>query len=193
MIARKFLELKICLLNMDPTTGQDKVYTAETIQDNPFPAQPDQTTVTDQQATASGVGGSASQSNAATIPEQTFPALKIANELLSNSLNTRTKKIIQEFAFTPSGAIQIGKFLAGISGDVRISPEGIIGRNMLGDTTFALDSETGDAVFAGIIQGLSLIAGLVNLGDGSIQIDGINRRMLFFDDNGVPIIVIGNV
>ena len=178
---------------MDPTTGQDKVYTAETIQDNPFPAQPDQTTVTDQQATASGVGGSASQSNAATIPEQTFPALKIANELLSNSLNTRTKKIIQEFAFTPSGAIQIGKFLAGISGDVRISPEGIIGRNMLGDTTFALDSETGDAVFAGIIQGLSLIAGLVNLGDGSIQIDGINRRMLFFDDNGVPIIVIGNV
>jgi hypothetical protein len=193
MIARKFLELKICLLNMDPTTGQDKVYTAETIQDNPFPAQPDQTTVTDQQATASGVGGSASQSNAATIPEQTFPALKIANELLSSSLNTRTKKIIQEFAFTPSGAIQIGNFLAGISGDVRISPEGIIGRNMLGDTTFALDSETGDAVFAGIIQGLSLIAGLVNLGDGSIQIDGINRRMLFFDDNGVPIIVIGNV
>lgn len=177
---------------MDPTTGQDKVYSAETIPDNPFPAQPDQLTVTDQQSTASGVSGT-SESKAATIPEQTFPAQMIANELMSSSLNTRTKKIIQEFAFAPSGAIQIGEFLAGISGDLRLSPDGIVGRNTLGDTTFAIDAQTGGAVFAGIIQGLSLIAGLVNLGDGSIQIDGINKRMLFFDDNGIPVIVIGNV
>ena len=176
---------------MDPTTGQDKVYTAEVISDTPFPTLPNATTVTSQGGTA--MPSDITPSTAPIIPIQTFPAIKISDEMISSALNTKTQKIIQEFQFTPEGAIQVGEFEPGVSGDIRISPDGIVARNQQGDVTVAIDGDSGDAVFQGTIQGKNLLTGLVNVGNGNIQIDGTRERMIFFDSNAVPVIVIGNV
>ena len=166
---------------MDPTTGQDKVYSNETISDTPFPNNTDATTVTD--TTNSGTSNTpAGNSN---IPSQSLPLQVQAQELLSTSLNTRTKKIIQEFQFTPSGAIQIGELEIGISGDIRISPNGIIARNMLGDTTVAIDGDTGDAIFAGKIQSGAQVTGNLTVTDGGY--------ILLYDDQGIPSIFIGEI
>ena len=127
-----------------------------------------------------------------TYQEQVLPIKKIATELLSDAINTQTRKIIREFAFAPSGAIQIGNYQDGDTGDIRISPEGIVGRDKFGNTTFSIDGDTGNAIFAGQLQTGTLITGMVLVGDGSIQIDGENVRQVFFDENGVPVIVIGN-
>lgn len=165
----------------------DKVYTPTVIADTPFPT--GQT-----QLPMDAVSSSANQTYTPTqTQDQVFPAKKIASELLSTALNTRSKRILQAFQFAPSGAIQIGDYTQGINGDIRISPAGITGRNSQGDTTFGIDGETGDAVFQGTIQGKNLVAGVVNVGDGDIQIDGESKRMIFFDSNGIPAIVIGNV
>ncbi|SRR5258705_2466941 len=131
----------------------DKIYTPEVIADLPFPNQQAQQNVTE-----SGIVTGSAPLKPASIPNQPFPQQMVAQELLSTALNTRTKKIIQEFAFAPSGAIQIGDFKNGVTGDIRISPMGIIARNSLGDTTFAIDAETGDAFFKGIVQAGSIIA-----------------------------------
>lgn len=164
-----------------------KVYSPETIPDQPFPQQG----VADYGATTPSSGGGQVFSPTET-KQQTFPTKKIATELLSSALNTRSQRIIKEFQFTQTGAIQIGIFESGISGDIRISPNGITGRNAAGITTFAIDSSTGDAVFSGTLQAASLISGTVAVGDGNIIIDGENRRMVFYQDN-IPVIVIGNV
>jgi hypothetical protein len=164
----------------------NKVYTPEVIADQPFP----QETATQQASQeSSGAGG---VYNPTTIPEQSMPTKLIAVELLSNSLNTRSKKILAEFQFTQSGALQIGTYENGVSGDLRISPNGIVARNLSGITTFSIDGDTGDAFFLGTIQAGTIIGGAVAVGDGDILIDGETKRMIFYDDNGIPQIVIGN-
>ena len=175
---------------MDPISGHDKIYEAEVISDTPFPTLPNATNVA---AVGTTSTNDTIPSNAPVIPIQTFPAIKIADEMISSALNSKTQKIIQEFAFTPQGAIQVGEFEPGVSGDIRISPDGIIARNQQGDVTIAIDGDTGDAQFQGTIQGKNVLTGLVNVGNGNIQIDGGNERIVFFDSNAVPVIVIGIV
>jgi hypothetical protein len=164
-----------------------KVYSQETIQDAAFPVE--QTTTTESESTT---GASAKVYTPVEIQEQSMPQPRIAVELLSTQLNTRTAKILAEFGFTPSGAIQVGIFQNGVSGDIRISPNGIVARDISGNTTFALDGDTGDATFAGTVQAGTLISGAVAVGDGSILIDGSTKRMVFYDDNNIPVIIIGN-
>src|SRR5258705_8961061 len=146
----------------------DKIYTPEVIADLPFPNQQAQQNVTE-----SGIVTGSAPLKPASIPNQPFPQQMVAQELLSTALNTRTKKIIQEFNFAPSGAIEIGDFKQGESGDVRISPDGVVARNLDGDTTFALDGETGDAFFKGIIQAKDFTIadenGLVSLSNFNLQ------------------------
>lgn len=165
-----------------------KIYSAEVIEETAFPGS---------DTTSSVVSESKSTTNEiysqATIKETSIPTKRIATELISSKLNTKTRKILGEFSFTPSGAIQIGDYKNGQAGDVRISPGGIVARNVNGDTTFALDGDSGDAVFAGTIQAGTLISGAVAVGDGNILIDGATKRMLFYDANGLPNIVIGLV
>lgn len=128
--------------------ADDKVYTPEVIPEQPLPGQEGQASLVVEQS-----GSARSQVfGQAMIGDSTFPIKKVAHELLSVALNTRSKKILQEFQFTQQGAIQIGSYTPGVNGDIRISPAGIVARNSLGDTTFALDGETGDAVFSGIVQ-----------------------------------------
>lgn len=165
----------------------DKVYSPEVIPDQPLPGQQGPASMIVD--TPAGAGQVYSQP---VMDDTLLPTKKIATELLSNSLNTRSRKIIQEFQFTQSGAIQIGKYTQGINGDIRISPAGIVARNSLGDVTIAIDGETGDAVFAGTIQAGTLISGAVAVGNGDILIDGNTKRMIFYN-GGIPSIVIGNV
>ena len=162
----------------------EKIYTPEVIQENPFPGDPLLPGIPQPKAPA---GTYAPKADA----EGRFPTRKIAVELLGQALNTKSKKILQEFQFTPSGAIQVGDYKKGDSGDLRISPNGITARDIAGVTTFAIDGTTGDAVFKGTIQTGALISGLVAVGDNNIVIDGESKRMVFYDDSGIPVIVIG--
>lgn len=176
---------------MDNNATPEKIYTAETIGDTAFPGNPADMPITDPSLQVTSSTNTA-PSTIPKVPDQNFPTLLISEEVLSTAFNTRTKKIIQEFQFTPGGAIAIGDFEIGVSGDVRISPEGIVGRNNLGDTTFLLDSETGDAIFAGEIRSGSVVTGIVRVGStGNVVIDGENERIVIFDASGVARVLIG--
>ena len=166
--------------------ADEKVYVPETIQDQPFP----------QEGVAVSYDATQPSANQTYTPsvvkDQTFPTKRIAVELIGSALNTKSRKILGKFEFTKSGSIQVGTYENGVSGDIRISPTGISARNLSGVTTFALDGDTGDAVFAGQIQAGALIAGAVAVGDGDILIDGESKRMVFYDESGIPVIIIGN-
>lgn len=162
-----------------------KVYTPQEIEDTPFP----QEGVAEFGTTQQTSGGNYSPQQTKDVP---FPDPRIAHEVLSRSLNTKSRKIIQEFQFTVQGAIQIGEYAPGIHGDIRISPKGIVARNSLGNETFVLDGENGDATFAGTIQTGAIISGRVIVGDNTVVIDGesgIPRILLY--NNGIPEILIG--
>jgi len=154
----------------------DKIYTPIVIADTPFP-QDQQTTQASTQTSTNDV------QVPATIPDSSFPVQQVATELLSTSLNTRSRKIIQAFEFTPSGAIQVGVFTPGVSGDIRISPNGIVARDQAGNTTFALDGDTGDSVFAGEVRSGSTVTGDVTILDGG--------HIILYDTQGIPSIFIG--
>lgn len=158
----------------------------ETIAETPFPGQEGDVSFSDSQKTSDGVN------SPRTIQDQINPTVKIAHEVISEALNTKTQKVLAEFQFTRYGALQIGEYDVGISGDIRISPNGIVGRNNQGENTFVLDGDTGDAYFKGTIQAGALISGAVAVGDNDIVIDGAQKRMVFYDDAGIPAIVIGN-
>lgn len=172
--------------------NDEKVYTPEVIQENPLPGGNVLTSfdATDQ---STNVNASGAPIAPASIKEQLVPTKRIATELLSSNLNTKSRKILGEFQFTPSGAIKIGNYQEGVSGEILISPNGIVTKDTHGNVTIGLDGLLGSAVFAGEIQAGSLISGAVAVGDGNILIDGATRRMLFYDANGIPQIVIGLV
>jgi len=123
----------------------EKVFKPETIQDTPFPIKGEADLSTSQDKR----GGIFGQQE---IKDQSFPTKKVAYELLASALNTKSRKILAEFEFTEHGAIQIGKYMPGVSGDLRITPNGITARDLAGITTFAIDGATGDAIFKGIVQ-----------------------------------------
>lgn len=128
-----------------------KVFTPEVIDENPFPQ--------DQIKADNTTTYSPTE-----IADQPMPSSMIANELVSQSLNTQTKNILGEFRFTPTGALQVGKYLPNSSGDIRISPNGIVARNSNGVTTFTIDGTTGNAAFLGAVLAGSLISGNITLG-----------------------------
>ena len=180
----KFTEREFSSFNM----ADEKIYTQEVIEENALPTQ--ETVITSDEKSSGSANTSYGQE---TIENQLVPTKRIATELISEKINTKTRKILAEFSFTPSGAIRIGNYQEGETGDISISPNGIVARNINGDTTFALDGDTGDAVFAGTIQAGSLITGAVSVGDGNIQIDGATKRMLWYAEDGLPSIIIGTV
>lgn len=155
-------------------TENQKVYYPETIEESPFPYETTESFATTQQT-------SNQEYESEKIKPQSFPTRKVAFEVLGQALNTKSRKILAEFQFTESGAIQIGKYQNGVSGDIKISPNGIVARNTSGITTFALDGDTGDAVFKGTVQTGTLISGLVVVGDNSVRIDGENKRIVVND------------
>jgi len=151
------------------------VYTQEVIADTAFP--------TEELADANTY-------SAETISDQSFPETVVANDLVNSSLNTQTRKILGSYSFTPTGALQVGKYVLNSSGDVRISPDGIVARNKTGVNTFTLDGDTGDATFKGNVIAGSLISGNITLGgfnneDGLILVnDASGNNILRMDKDG---------
>ena len=164
----------------------DKVIRPLEIKDSPFPGQEPVPDFNSSQKTSETFGPN-------TIQNKPFPVKKIATELLSSSLNSRTRKILAEFQFTETGAIQIGKFELGVSGDIRISPAGIVFRNKDGEITIGQDAETGDAIFKGIVQAGTLISGNIIIGgadDGKgilSLLNADNIEIIHMDSEGIRI------
>lgn len=165
----------------------DKVYTPQEISDNPFPA----SEAVSLQATT-GTAGAVVTAKA--VKDTPFPTKRVAVELLSTALNTKSKKILQEFQFASSGAIRVGEYVNGVSGEINITPAGITATDTAGNTTFALDGETGSATFAGTIQAGSIIAGDVIVGNNTWVISGDpdDPRIILYN-NDIPEIVIGEI
>lgn len=164
----------------------DKVYSNTIIEETPFPNEEEQV------VTTSDKTGSNTYTNKTTQPVS-FPTKRIAVEVIGTALNTKSLKILQKFEFTKHGAIQVGEYQNGVSGEIKISPDGIVAKNQSGLTTFALDGDTGDAVFKGTIQSGAVVTETLAVGpDGDIYIDGANKRMIWYN-GGIPAIVIGDI
>jgi len=171
----------------------EKVFTQETIKDAPFPTE-----------SIPQTGNTQSEAGVYTpseIKETPFPVKQTAQELLSNTLNTKSRKILGVFQFTKYGAIQVGTLEVGVSGEIKISPVGITAKNKDGTTTFALDGDTGNASFLGTIIASTfisdnLITGQIDVGQGTggayVRLDGANNRIIIHDGAN-PRIIIGNI
>lgn len=164
---------------------EDKVFSQEIVAEVPFPGQP---IITDTQS-QSVAGGNFSPT---TTDQKSFPVKKMAVELLSSALNTRSLKILQQFALEQSGGFQIGNFQEGVSGDLRITPNGFVARNISGIETIAVDGNTGDAIFAGELRSGTVVTGQVVVGNNTIILDGDSDspRFLLYN-SGVASILIG--
>jgi len=156
---------------------KEKIYYPQTIDNQPLPNQVEEASF----ATSQTTGGQTFSTQK--IKDQSLPAKRIAVELLSSALNTKTRKILAEFEFTEHGAIRIGKYVNGVSGDLRFTPNGLVARNKSGITTFAIDGDTGNAVFKGSIQSGSLITGQVVVGNGRVVIDGEDEGKITIKDD----------
>lgn len=166
--------------------AEEQVFRPIEIADNPFPFEESMGTNT---SNPTGDGEKAYTSEK--IKDNPFPQKVTARELISTTLNTKSKKILASFEFTESGALQIGKYDNGVSGDIKISPSGIVARNQSGETTFALDGDTGDATFRGEVSAGSFVGGTLYLGSvgGSVYIDGANQQIIVNDGQNDRIII----
>jgi len=165
---------------------EEKIYYPQTISDNPFPQEAEVSTSISQTTSGDIISPQTTKS-------RDFPRKVIATETIGAALNTKSRKILAEFEFTQMGAIQIGTYVNGVSGDMRLTPAGLVGRNTSGITTLGFDTETGSATFAGTIQAGAVIAGIISVGNDTWIIDGdpdAPRIILYNGD--LPQIVIGN-
>lgn len=80
------------------------------------------------------------------------PPIVLSQALQAASFDSTTRKIKGSFSFEQLGAIEIGEFIQGVSGSIKISPDGVLATNLNGDITFFLDGETGNATFKGTVQ-----------------------------------------
>ena len=154
----------------------DKNYEPEVIQESPFPNEIIQP--------ISPTQGSGDNFTPITTKEKIIPRKRSAVELLSTTLNTKSRKILQEFELVQSGGIKVGDFEEGISGDIRLTPNGITARDSAGITTFSLLGSDGSAVFKGEIRSGSLITGEVIVGN--------NNLIFTVDENGQPQILLND-
>jgi len=152
---------------------EEKVYSQEVVPQNPFPGE-------SQLVSSSSPANPAGTYTPTTEKTKSFPVKRTAVELLSTALNTRSRKILQEFKLEQSGGIQVGNFEEGLSGDLRITPNGITARDLSGITTFSIDGTSGDAIFKGEVQAGSFVSGQVIVGNGNVLIDGENSRIDIF-------------
>lgn len=168
---------------------ENKVYYPETIDQNPLPVTGG--LVGQLAPVVSGSGnGEEKQYTTPRIDQIPFPERVYAVETIGATLNTKARKILGGFSFGKYGGIQVGEYENGVTGDIKISPNGIVARNSNGDTTFALDGETGDATFLGTIAAGSVIVGTTGIGTGSsIYLDGANNRIIVNDGSNDRVLI----
>ncbi len=174
----------------------NEILKPEEIQDTPLPNQ--ETTPPVNNSAPSGI------QEPTKIKDVNIQTPVIANETISPSLDTLSKRILATFNFAKSGALQIGEYINGVSGDIKISPLGFLARNRRGETTVGIDGETGNAVFKGTVKAGSLISGSLILGgqdnrDGIFTLRDANARKIiiadksghhYYDTNGNEIVSI---
>jgi len=165
---------------------EDKVYYPEVIETYALPE-----TVESEEAGSTNYVGKTNLTPNVKVTEK-FPVKNIAREVIGVALDTKKKIILGEFIFGQVGAIAIGVYENGVSGDIRITPNGLVARDINGNTTMSLDGTTGDAVFKGSITAGSLITGAIDLGNGAIILDGANNRITMSDGTDIRL-VIGSV
>ena len=96
-------------------------------------------------------------------------AIDSSGHFTDANFNTATKAILSDFSFGVSGALQIGTYVNGVSGDLRISPNGILARNSAGTTTFSIDGTTGNAIFSGSLSAATgTFAGSLSAATGTL-------------------------
>lgn len=140
-------------------------------------------------STSNKTAGSFSTYNADSIPQSKMITKKIAQELVNDSLNTISRQVLGEYQFSETGAIAIGKYKPGVSGQIKISPSGIVGINSSGETTFAIDGQTGNATFKGTISAGSVISASISAGNITGQI--VNAQILSVDFAKITSVSIG--
>lgn len=117
---------------------------------------------------------------------KSFPPATIARSVIADSFDTQSRRILSDYSFGEHGSLSVGKFEPGVSGDVKISPAGIVARNKDGKTTITMDATTGDATFMGTLAAGSLIAGnyfaVLEIG---------SRRGIFINDGTYDVIFMG--
>ena len=155
----------------------DKEFFPEVIQENPFPNE----VVTSISPSSQNAKDNFAPSIA---KDKIFPVKRSAVELLSTALNTRSRKVLENFELVKSGGFQIGDFQEGLTGDIRITPNGITARDLAGLISFVLDGTDGSAVFRGEIKSGSIVTGQVVVGNNGVIID--------VDDNGQPSIIVND-
>ena len=157
----------------------DRIFYPEVINSYALP----ETVAEDSHATKGSVVGTIVQEGIANTP---FPISETVREVISKSLNTQSKKILGNYTFGVHGAMAIGTYESGVSGDIKISPDGIVGRNNAGETTFSIDGTTGSATFKG-----TLLAGVV-VAAGALVV-GTNVDIGTAEDSAGVTTIIGNV
>lgn len=168
------------LLNMT----DEKVYTPEVVEENPFPGGVEPFTFNP--ATPAGTYAPTTEK------QKSFPVKRSAVELLSTALNTRSRKVLGSFELEQSGGFQVGKFQEGVTGEMVITPNGLAARNSSGLYTIVVDSETGNAIFAGELRSGTLITGDIIVGNNTWIISGDpDHPSIKLYNNGIPEIVIG--
>lgn len=157
--------------------AEEKVYHLEEVEEVPFPSD------TSEALGNSSDGKSGDNYSPIQTKQTTTPVKRTAVELLGQVLNTRSRKVLQSLDLEQSGGFQIGKFKEGENGDIRITPNGITGRDTNGVETFVLDSD-GNLVVKGEIRSGSFITGQVIVGN--------NRVIIDVDENGEPRIIVND-
>lgn len=128
-----------------------------------------------------------SETRVVTEIDKKFPPSIIAQETISQSLDTASRKIKGDYTFEEMGALEIKSSVHPLAG-VAISPSGVVATDANGDETFALDAETGDATFRGTLQAQTVIGG----GTTVIIEEGSTGGRIVLYNSGIPSIVIGD-
>ena len=97
-----------------------------------------------------------------------LPSNIIASDLISTSFDSQLNRILGNYSFGQLGAIQIGSYSSGVSGDIKISPNGIVARNKSNVTTFSVDGATGNVYVYGVLT-VGSAAADVNAGSTTIN------------------------
>lgn len=101
------------------------------------------------------------------IPQISFPRQIIASQVISASLNTQSRRILGGFSFAKSGALRIGNYVNGVSGDISLSPNGIVARNSSGAATITVDGTTGSVTILGTLAAGSVVTGYLQVGSAA--------------------------
>ena len=147
-----------------------KVYYADTIVDQPLFSSAVEEIVTTGSSSNKKATSGVEIETPDNFPARPTPIPVVAKEVIGNSLNTQSRQILSNFTFSKVGALQVGEYVNGVSGDLRITANGLTARNASGITTVSIDGTTGSATFLGTVSAGSVISAEVsaNLITGTI-------------------------